>query len=204
MLKTILALVRIKNQVTNDPQLELRRTQRQERAITNLSNFIYNTNPCDHEDHDEQYDLLLDEHLHELLEALFYQELMYTKFIACPTDVTLILLSLRADGSFVPASHIGHKCALQQYYMKATPVHSLRLHSAGESKYVPFSATAVPIEDDEIMADHDEGFLKYVANLQVSLYSIHIIIHIGASMSSGSTFYLHRKTIFEVRHIATP
>lgn len=124
-----------------------------------LSNFIYNTNPFDHGEGDDEYDLLLDQHLHELLEALFYQELIYTKFISCPTDVILILLSLRADGSFVPASHVTRKCATQQYTMKATPTNSLRLHSMGESKYVPFSTTPVD-DDDEIVADNDEAFLK--------------------------------------------
>jgi hypothetical protein len=158
MLKIVLALVRIKDQPTDGPQIELRRTQRQEDAIMNLRNFIYDTNPFDHGGQDEDFNLLLDEHLHELLEALFYQELVFANSIACPTDVTLILLSLRADGSFVPASQVSHKCAVQQYYMKSTPVHSLRIHSTGESKYVPFSA--IPARDDEIVVDNDGVFLK--------------------------------------------
>lgn len=158
MLRCILALVRIKDQPTDRPKLSLRRTERQNNAITNLYEFIYDTNPFDHEEDDTQYDDFLDEHLHELLEALFYQELMFTTFVSCPTDVTLILLSLRRDGSFVPASQITQKCATQQYTMKATPVHSLRLHSMAESKYIPFSAT--PVDDDDIVADSDEAFLK--------------------------------------------
>lgn len=153
-----MCLIRIKDQPDDRPKIGLRRTQRQEDAITALRAFIYRTDPRNHKEVDNVYDRALDEHLHELLEALFYQELQHTDFIACPTDVTLILLALRQDGSFASGSIITHYCSTQQYMMKATPTHSLRLHASGEARYIPFPTNAGG-SDDEIITENDDSFI---------------------------------------------
>jgi len=158
----VLALVRWKHQPTDGPQLPMPRTRRQDAAITAMHDFVYQTDPSVHEENDKVYDEALDKLLLELLEAIYYQELRQTESIASVFDVVMILLSLNPDGSFGKGSFITHVCAVQQYMIRATAAHSLRLFSLGVTHYVPPSTTdSAPANG--IIDDENEQFLTYVS-----------------------------------------
>jgi hypothetical protein len=159
--RTVLALVRWKHQQTEGPQLQLPRTRRQDAAIMAMHDFVYQTDPLGQGDNDDIYNQALDEVLLELLEAVYYQELRQTESVACIFDVVMILLSLGDDGSLRLASFITHICAVQQYMIRTTAVHSLRLFTQGVTRYVPLSTTT-SLPADGIIEDGDDHFLTYV------------------------------------------
>jgi hypothetical protein len=161
--RMLLGLVRWKDQLEGDIRLPMPRTPRQELAITALHDFVFATNPFCATD-ESRYDESLDKVLHEMLEALYHHELRHEHFIACILDVLMILLSLNEDGSICKGSQITHLCAIQQYQARSTTVHSLRLFSMGEKKYVPMS-TVGPNSGDGIIEDGDDSFVTCVNSI---------------------------------------
>lgn len=156
----MLVLLRYKHQsadVTDLPKLGLKRTQRQDQAITVLHDFVYSTNPLAHGEINNEYDGRLDELLHELLESLFYQEIPLSESLGCPTDIALILMSLNPDGSFAKPSRVTFLCAVLQYFARNTVVHTLRLYSEGHSHFVPLAARNRPLADDDLIVTDDNG-----------------------------------------------
>lgn len=136
--------------------------------MTALHDFVYATDPLGI---DAEYDNRLDGLLHELLESLFYQDLRLTDLFGCPTDVILVLQSLKEDGSFAGPSRVTFACAVLQYFVRTTVIHTLRLHSGGHDEYVPLSDTTLPAtdnhgqvldDDDDIVPDNDGSFMRYV------------------------------------------
>lgn len=163
MHRIILFLIRYKHQSNLPPRLGLKLTAEQDAAITALHAFVYATDPFAHEEVDIEYDNRLDQLLHQLLEALFYQKLRLTDFFGCPTDVALVLLCLNEDGSFSKSSRLTFLGAVLQYFARATVTHSLRLHAGGHSHYVPLTTTddcGIIEDDDVIIQDNDESFMK--------------------------------------------
>jgi hypothetical protein len=160
MQRMVLVFLRYKHQpdIADVPKLGLKRTQRQDKAITALHDFVYGANPLVHGEIDVEFDSQLDKLLHELLESLFYQELHLADAFGCPTDIPLILACLNPDGSFAKASRATFMCAVLQYFVRNTCVHTLRLHSEGQSGYVPLTDGA--ISDDEIIPDNDGSFMR--------------------------------------------
>jgi hypothetical protein len=154
----ILCLIRWKDQPDEGPRLCLPRTQRQDSAITALHSFVYATQPLN--DDNTFYDQSLDKVLHEILEAIYYQELHHENYIACIVDVVLILLSLNDDGTIRKGSQITHFCAVQYYLARSTCTHSLRLHSIRETHYVPLSSSEPTRNDGIIDGDDDGSFVK--------------------------------------------
>lgn len=154
-----MCLLRWKAQSSTSPKLNLLRTRRQDDAITSLYTFMCDSDPRDTSLVDDSYTQKLDCLLLELLESLQYQKLDHTRYITCILDVVMILLSLNPDGSFRKASETTHHCALLQYMMRTTAVHTLRLHSLGEEEYVPFSPTEAS-SDDGIIEEPDGTFLS--------------------------------------------
>ena len=162
MHRIMLVLLRYKHQpdVADIPNLGLKRTQRQDQAISALHDFVYGTDPLAQGDIDDEYDTELDGLLHELLESLFYQELHLSDWLGCPTDTALILTSLNQDGSFPKPSRITFMCAVLQYFARTTVVHTLRLHSGGHSCYTPLTAGDPVVDDDQIVTDNDGSFTR--------------------------------------------
>jgi hypothetical protein len=141
------------------PRLGLKRTEQQDRAITALHDFVYSMNLLAHEEMDDEYDSRLDELLHELLKFLFYQKLCLSNMIGCPTDMALVLACLNPDGAFAKTSLVSFMCAVLQYFVKNTCVHTLQLYSEGQSHYVSFTIGRIG-EDDLILPDNDSSFMR--------------------------------------------
>ena len=162
MHRVVLVLLRYKHQpdVADMPKLGLKRTQRQDQAITALHDFVHSTDPLAHGEIDDAYDAELDVLLHELLESLFYQELHLSDWLGCPTDTALILMSLNPDGSFPKPSRITFMCAVLQYFARTTVVHTLRLHSGGHIHYTSLTTDDPVADDDQIVADNDGTFMR--------------------------------------------
>ena len=149
--------MRLINQPTEGPRVYVPRTRRQDAAITAMRDFVYGTDPSVHAD-DDSYSQELDALLLELLEAVYYHQLLQTESIASVYDIVMVLLALNADGSFCKASFLTHVCAIQQYMIRATATHSLRLFTLGANRYVPLS-TATTLPDDGIIEDENDKFL---------------------------------------------
>jgi len=157
--RMVLALVRLINQPTERPRVYVPRTRRQDAAITAMRDFVYGTDLSVHaDDDDDSYSQELDALLLELLEAVYYHQLLQTESIASVYDIVMVLLALNANGSFCKASFLTHVCAIQQYMIRATATHSLRLFTLGVNRYVPLS-TATTLPDDGIIEDENDKFL---------------------------------------------
>lgn len=113
------------------------KSPRQDRSFAAFSDFILDplNPPPAHGEPCREYDISLDELLFEMLESLFYQNLVPVDGITCPTDLFLTLLWLKDDGSAVAASQATHACAILQYWAYTTVVHTLRLRLTNIPKY---------------------------------------------------------------------
>jgi hypothetical protein len=136
-----LFLLRRKRANPQIPAIEFKQSARQERSFIAFSDFVLDPGnlaptadqPCN------EYDSGLDELLFEILESLFYLKLVPVDGITCPTDLILMLLWLKNDGSAIAPSGATHHCAVFQYWAYTTVVHTLRLRLTKLLKYREYS-----------------------------------------------------------------
>ncbi len=109
----------------------------QEEALNALTMFVLDpsSSPPDLICGGNKYQLLLDELLFEILESLFYLKLVPVSGITTLTDLILMLLWLKQDGSAIAPSNATHHCAIFQYWAYTTVIHTVRLHLNGFPRY---------------------------------------------------------------------
>lgn len=121
--------------------LEFPRSHRQDEAFGALWTFasqdLAYEAPCD------KQNASVDELLFEILESIFYVKLIPVSGIACLTDLMLMLLWLRDDGSAVMPTTATHYCAIIQYWGFTTVIHTLRLYINGlQPRYLEHNSSS--------------------------------------------------------------
>ena len=69
-----------------------------------------------------------------------------------------------ANGSHQPASRITHLCAVIQYWVRSSVVHSIHLAAGGHKDYVPFRSHGTDHDDIMISEEDDEGVVSKCVN----------------------------------------
>lgn len=117
---------------------------RQEEALNALTTFVLDptNSPPDLTCGGNEYQRLLDELLFEILESLFYLKLVPVSGVTSLTDLILMLLWLKQDGSAIVASHATHHCAIFQYWAYTTVIHTIRLRLSGFPRYREYVANS--------------------------------------------------------------
>ena len=159
-----------------------------------LFKFMCDSNLRDPSQVDNSMIQKLDHLLLELLESPQYQKLDHTRYITCISDITMILLSLNPDGPFCKPSETTHHCALMQYMMQTTTVHSLHLHTLGEEAYVPFSSPNTP-SDNEIIEEPDGSFLLWVQTVTLSIIPLYWILFLYRHLHQVQEYILLKDSV---------
>jgi hypothetical protein len=147
--------------------VEFKRNPRQERAFKAFVEFVLNP-ACPPPMGDQlctEYDRHLDELLFEVLEALFFQNLVPVHGPTCPLDLVLMLLWLKKDGSAIRASGATHDCAVVQYWAYTTVIHALRLRLDNFSKYRQLEPTGSLSSNNLDDGSQARNFQKCVRSL---------------------------------------
>ena len=162
MARVVITLVRIKMLEDEMSKTVLRRDNREDEAIRTLVQYILQTptNPEPHPNYDSKLDVLL----FKTLEALFYRKINPTHIDGSPICSLMMLMWFRDNGSHQPASRITHLCAVIQYWVRSTVVHSIRLAARGHKNYVPFEARGTDHNDTMISEENDEGVVSEYVN----------------------------------------
>lgn len=141
--------------------MEFPTNARQEEAFEALATFVLTpaTSPPLDIRGDDEYRFRLDELLFDVLESLFYLKLVPFSGATCITDVVLMLLWLRNDGSAVKASSATHHCAIFQYWGYTIVIHTIRLRLLGFPKYREHCAQSGGNKVDLSQAEEIETFV---------------------------------------------
>jgi hypothetical protein len=133
---------------------------REENAFRSFCDFVLDPAhpPPTNSQHDDTYDRKLDELLFEILQSLFFRKLVPRSGITCLTDLILMLLWLKADGSAVLPSRATHDCAVLQYWSYTTVTHTLRLQLEENTTYREHDLTC------SVDVDHFDGDNPDLAN----------------------------------------
>jgi hypothetical protein len=126
--------------------LESASNTRQLVALDALATFAFDpqTSSAIHGSPTGEQNTRLDELLFNILEASFFLDFIPSELPICPTDLTIMLLWITADGAFVKPSTASSYCAKFQYWAYTTVAHRLRLlvkndheyhHAAGGNQY---------------------------------------------------------------------
>ena len=150
------------------PSLDFSRSPREQNAFQAFCTFVLDPEnpPPANNQHSAEYDRKLDELLFEILQSLFYRNLVPLNGITCLIDLILMLLWLKADGSAVLPSRATHDCAVFQYWAFTTVIHTLRLQLAKAQTYRECESTDFAgfndIGDDDL--DSANRFQKCVVS----------------------------------------
>jgi hypothetical protein len=148
--------------MTNLPSsaLEFPRSLRQDNAFSALGAFasqhLAYEGPCDEQNPQ------LDQLIYEVLKSLFYVKLVPVSGITCLTDLILMLLWLRDDGSAAVSTSATHYCAIIQYWAFTTVIHTLRLHVKSLSNYLEHDGSHPPPSNRLYDEDMAESVVKCV------------------------------------------
>jgi hypothetical protein len=153
------------------PTIEFKTSALQEKAFVAFAEFVLDPARCPPPTDDrpcasDAYNLHLDELLFEVLESLFYQKLVPLSGITCPTDLILMLLWLKNDGSAVVPSRATRDCAISQYWAFTTVIHTLRLLIKNLPRYREHDSTNLLPSSDP--ADANSGLAENVEKYVIS------------------------------------
>jgi hypothetical protein len=151
-------VIRSETTVSQISAMQYPKTTRQKEALNALTTYVLDpdSSPPERNCDGTEYQRLLDELLFEILESLFYYKLVPISGVTSLTDLILMLLWLKKDGSAVASSNATHHCAIFQYWAYTTVIHTIRLRLKGFPRYCEHVRSSESVIENSDLAQADE------------------------------------------------